>query len=75
MSWYASYTRVAFFNDFTTRVNSYIGTTIVVPDCVAPILSMIIQHGNICHMSMTMTSTQANAILHSRSGDVIHPQL
>ena len=30
------YTRGAFFfNDFTTRVNSYIGTTIVVPDVLS----------------------------------------
>ena len=33
VSWYASYTLVAFFlMIFTTRVNSFIGTTIVVPD-------------------------------------------
>ena len=31
-----------FFNDFTTRVNSYIGTTIVVPDTFQEILKRLV---------------------------------
>ena len=53
-----------FFNDFTTRVNSYIGTTIVVPDTSLLVITSLVPR-QLYAADPTCT----------RRGDVIHPQL